>query len=181
MPSARLVALALAFAVTALAGGGPATGQPTLSAGNCQIARSSKCPRADLRGVDLKGQLMTMMVLTGADLAGANLQAANLWKADLAAANLSGASLAEAFLTGANLRGAKLVGTDLRKAFLFGSFTEGADFTGAQLDGARWITGAVCGPRSVGECRPLPPDAPVEAPMQNGPPGGTYPGNGSPR
>gem|GEM_PF-3069214 len=171
---------ALTLTAAALFNVDSATAQTSGAASDCRIFQQSSCPNAVLHGLDLKGQLMAMMDLTGADLTNANLEAADLWKADLAGANLSGANLTESFLTGANLRGANLSGADLRKAFIFGAFTEGANFADARLDGARWITGAICGPGSIGQCHPLPADAPVKAPMQYGPPGGVYAGGKNP-
>ncbi len=127
----------------------------------CELKRYTECANAQLAGADLRDKWIFRSNFTRANLRGANLQGLVLELNDFSNADLSEANLADTFLAGANLRGANLQGADLRRAFLFRSFAEGANFAGARLDGARWITGVICGPDSVGECRPLPVNAPL--------------------
>lgn len=131
----------------------------------CVVAIAVECPSADLRKADLRGRLAARANFAGADLRYARLDGIVLWKTNFAGANLEGAKLNDAFLTGADLRGANLTGADLSGAFLFRAFTEGAKFEGARLDGARWITGEVCAPGSVGACHPLPATAAIPVPV----------------
>lgn len=133
----------------------------------CKVITEAKCPGVPgvmWEGVDLRGHFLAMADLSGANLKGADLTDLNLWKTRLPKADLSGAKMKRAFLTGDDLRGANLQGADLRQAFLFRAQADGANFQGALLEGARWLTGVICGPGSVGECLPLPPTADYDPP-----------------
>ncbi len=115
-----------------------------------------KCPRSNFSGLDLRGQLFGMADLSASMFDRADLEDLDLWKADLHQSSFRYAKMAGVFLIGADLRNADLRNADLSYAFLFRAKTEGANFEGANLSGARWVTGALCGPESVGECKPLP-------------------------
>jgi hypothetical protein len=161
--AARAITVALVLLLsTALR---PAVGQEIVTIHGCKLMYGSQCVGADLSGVDLRNGFLARSNLAGANLRNADLTGVNLWKTNLAKADLSQAKMAGAFLTVADLRGANLEGADLRGAFLFRALTDGADFRGADLTGARWITGAICGPGSIGDCHPLPSSADYAAPM----------------
>jgi pentapeptide repeat protein len=115
-----------------------------------------KCPRSNFSGIDLRGQLFAMADLSTSTFDRADLEDLDLWKADLHQSSFRYAKMTGVFLTGADLSNADLRDADLSYAFLFKAKTEGASFEGADLSGARWITGAVCGPGSIGTCKPLP-------------------------
>ncbi|MGH6917908.1 MAG: pentapeptide repeat-containing protein, partial [Geminicoccaceae bacterium] len=73
--------------------------------------------------------------------------------------------LAGANLTGADLTWANLFGADLTDANLANATLRNAELGQAKLTGAAWVTTAICGPDSIGECRleapqPLAPGAP---------------------
>jgi uncharacterized protein YjbI with pentapeptide repeats len=140
-------------------------GEEIVTIHGCKLIYGSQCAGVDLSGVDLRNGFLARSNLAGANLRNANLTGVNLWKTNLAKADLSQAKMAGAFLAVADLRGADLEGADLRGAFLFRTLTDGADFRGADLAGARWITGAICGPGSIGDCHPLPPTAAYAVPM----------------
>jgi hypothetical protein len=116
-----------------------------------------KCPRSNFSGIDLRGQLFAMADLSASIFDRADLEDLNLWKTDLRGSSFRYAKMAGAFLIGADLRNADLRNADLSYAFLSAAKTQGANLEGANLSGARWVTGALCGPGSVGECKPLPP------------------------
>ena len=118
-----------------------------------------KCPRSNFSGLDLRGQLFAMADLSASTFDRADLEDLDLWKADLRQSSFRHAKMAGVFLIGADLRNADLRNADLSYAFLFRAQTEGANFEGADLSGARWVTGALCAPGSIGECKPLPPSA----------------------
>jgi hypothetical protein len=104
-------------------------------------AGTQKGARAVLTGADLRGAVLTDVVLTGAVLTGADLTDADLTGAVLADAVLAGADLTDADLTGAVLtravlRGAVLTGADLTDADLTGAVLGGAVLTDADLRGA---------------------------------------------
>ena len=129
-----------------------------LEIGGCKLVFTVpvKCPRSNFSGLDLRGQLFAMAGLSASMFDRADLEDIDLWKADLHQSSFRDAKMAGAFLIGADLRDADLRNADLSYAFLFRAKTEGANFEGANLAGARWVTGALCGPGSVGECKPLP-------------------------
>jgi hypothetical protein len=115
-----------------------------------------KCPQSDFSGIDLRGQLFAMADLSASIFDRADLDDLDLWKADLRKSSFRYAKMTGVFLTGADLSDADLRNADLSYAFLFKTKMEGANFEGANLSGARWTTGAICGPGSIGECKPLP-------------------------
>jgi uncharacterized protein YjbI with pentapeptide repeats len=147
------------------AGVRPAAAEEVATIHGCKLIYGSECAGADLSGVDLRNGFLARSILAGANLRNADLTGVNLWKTNLAKADLSQAKMAGAFLAVADLRGANLEGADLRGAFLFRALTDGANFHGADLAGARWITGAICGPDSIGDCHPLPRNAAYDVPM----------------
>ncbi|HEY6466698.1 MAG TPA: pentapeptide repeat-containing protein [Candidatus Acidoferrales bacterium] len=159
-PHRVLVAAALlgSVGILALTGAAPAR---NVGAGACEIegAGPLKCPGSDFSGLDLRARLFVLAELSGSKFNNADLQDVNLWRADLRNSDFAGANMAGVFATGADLRGSDLRGVDLRQAFLYRAKADGSNFAGALLAGARWITGAVCGPGSVGDCKPLPPMA----------------------
>lgn len=134
-----------------------ADAQDTEIAG-CKIAfrMPVKCPQSNFAGIDLRGQLFAMADLSTSVFDRADLEDLDLWKADLHRSSFRDARMTGVFLTGADLSNADLRNADLSYAFLFRAKTEGANFEGANLSGARWITGAVCAPNSIGACNPLP-------------------------
>jgi uncharacterized protein YjbI with pentapeptide repeats len=135
---------------------GPAAAQ-TVEIAKCRIVFGApiKCSHSDFAGLDLRGQLFAMADLSASIFDGADLQDLDLWKADLHGSFFRHANMVHVFLTGANLRGADLQDADLSHAFLFRAKTEGANFAGANLAGARWTTGELCGPGSIGVCKSL--------------------------
>lgn len=136
----------------------PAHAQDIEIAG-CKIAFRTpvKCPRSNFSSTDLRGQLFAMADLSASVFDRADLEDLDLWKADLRGSSFRYAKMAGVFLIGADLRNADLRNADLSYAFLSDAKTQGANFEGANLSGARWVTGALCGPGSIGECKPLPP------------------------
>lgn len=116
----------------------------------------AKCPQSDFSGIDLRGQLFAMADLSASIFDRADLEDLDLWKADLRKSSFRDAKMTGVFLAGADLSNADLRNADLSYAFLFKAKTDGANFEGANLSGARWTTGAICGPGSIGECKPLP-------------------------
>jgi hypothetical protein len=143
----------------------PVAGQEIVTIHGCELLYGSQCVGVDLSGVDLRNGFLARSNLAGANLRNADLTGVNLWKTNLAKADLSRAKMSGAFLAVADLRGANLEGADLRGAFLFRALTDGADFRGADLTGARWITGAICGPDSIGDCHSLPSSADYAVPV----------------
>jgi uncharacterized protein YjbI with pentapeptide repeats len=142
----------------------PASAQAVTIHG-CELVYASQCAGADLSGVDLRNGFLARSNLAGANLRNADLTGVNLWKTNLSKADLSQAKMAGTFLAMADLRGADLRGADLQHAFLFRALTDNANFDGANLAGARWVTGAICAPDSIGECHPLPATAGYDVPM----------------
>ncbi len=142
----------------------PASAQ-TVTIHGCELVYASQCAGADLSGVDLRNGFLARSNLAGANLRNADLTGVNLWKTNLSKADLSQAKMAGTFLAMTDLRGADLRGADLQHAFLFRALTDNANFEGANLAGARWVTGAICAPDSVGECHPLPATAEYDVPM----------------
>lgn len=130
----------------------------------CEIGNAGplKCPGYDFSGLDLRGRLFVLAELSGAKFKDADLQDVDLWRADLRNSDFSGANMVGVFATGADLSGSDLRGADLRQSFLYRARADGANFAGALLVGARWMTGAVCGPGSIGDCKPLPAMADFE-------------------
>lgn len=63
------------------------------------------------------------------------------------------ATLYRTDLTGVDLRGATLAYADLRQATLYKADLTGADLRGTIFDGAVWVDGTICQPRSVGTCK----------------------------
>ena len=122
-----------------------------LEIAGCKIVFEApvKCPQSDFSGIDLRGQLFAMADLSASIFDRADLDDLDLWKADLHNSSFRYAKMAGVFLTGADLSNADFRNADLSYAFLFRAKTEGAKFDGANLSGARWITGAVCGPGSI--------------------------------
>ncbi len=116
-----------------------------------------KCPRSDFSGIDLRGQLFSMADLSASVFDRADLEDLDLWKADLHGSSFRDAKMTGVFLIGADLRNADLRNADLSYAVLSDAQIQGANFEGANLSAARWVTGALCGPGSIGECKPLPP------------------------
>lgn len=151
----RLAAATLCILSPALV---PAHAQDIEIAG-CKIVFGApvKCPRSNFSGIDLRGQLFAMADLSRSVFDRADLEDLNLWKADLRGSLFRDAKMAGVFLIGADLGNADLRNADLSYAFLSDAKTQGANFAGANLSGARWVTGALCGPGSIGECKPLPP------------------------
>jgi uncharacterized protein YjbI with pentapeptide repeats len=96
-----------------------------------------------LAGCNLKGAILTNIVLVGVSLEGDNLLRARLGNARLIGAdmredNLNGAQLQSAFLGGANLDGANLHGANLTGADLSRADLAGANLHGAVLSGVTW-------------------------------------------
>ena len=131
----------------------------------CELVYAAQCAGADLSGADLRKGFLARSNLAGANLRNADLTGVNLWKTNLSKADLSQAKMAGTFLAMADLRGADLRGADLQNAFLFRALTDNANFDGANLSGARWVTGAICAPDSIGECHPLSATAEYDVPM----------------
>ncbi|TAE58385.1 MAG: pentapeptide repeat-containing protein [Nostocales cyanobacterium] len=97
--------------------------------------------RADLRGQDLRGIILThhevlKQLKYPAHLPCANLSGANLEECSLAGVKFRGADLSRANLYRAILRGADFSYTNLSGANLLYAEMEGVDFTGANLTGA---------------------------------------------
>ncbi len=116
---------------------------------------------------DLAGAHMSNMSLSGAELGASRLSNADLSFANLSLAGLRRADLSQARLMGASLRGADLSearfdDADLSYADLQGAVLAGASLRGARLDSAVWVDGTLCGPGSLGECRPAPARRPIE-------------------
>jgi uncharacterized protein YjbI with pentapeptide repeats len=143
----------------------PLAAQQTVTIHGCELMYGSQCAGVDLSGVDLRNGFLARSNLAGANLRNADLTGVNLWKTNLAKADLSQAKMADSFLAVADLRGANLEGADLRGAFLFRALTDGANFHGANLAGARWMTGAICAPDSIGDCHPLSSTAAYDVPV----------------
>ncbi|WP_416212598.1 pentapeptide repeat-containing protein [Nostoc sp. ChiQUE01b] len=94
--------------------------------------------RADLRGQDLRGIILThdevvKQLKYPAHLTNANLSGANLEGCTLSGVNFRGAKLSDTNLYRAILRSADLSYADLRGANLVYADMEGVDFTGANL------------------------------------------------
>jgi hypothetical protein len=149
------VAMAIVFMFAELSAAADAQ---DMEIAGCKIvfAKPVKCPQSDFSGLDLRGQLFAMADLSASTFDRAELEDLDLWKADLHQSSFRYARMNGVFLTGADLSNADLRNADLSYAFLFRAKADGAKFDGANLSGARWITGAVCAPGSIGECKPLP-------------------------
>lgn len=126
---------------------------PGVNWANCHLQgrrlRGMDLHGANLHNADLSGMDLAGSNLAGADLAFAKLPMADLRGTDLSSAHLKGTNLSEADLEDADLRGADLSYATLRRASL-----TGAKLAGATLINAIWIDSTVCGPGSVGGCRP---------------------------
>jgi len=104
-----------------------------------QLIKTLKCPKCDLRGVDLSSLKLEAANLAGADLSGANLTGTNLRRANLQGARLLKVDLTETSLAAANLKYADLSDLDIDVAFEF------VEIIATQLEGARFKYGIVCG------------------------------------
>ncbi len=165
----RTVALALIGAVAVVLIGAFLLYRPQFDA-----SAPADCARPPAPGVNWSYCHLEGRSLVGADLSGATLNNAaligsdmrrvQLVGSDVSYADLSVVRLERSNLVGANLTGTLLVRTDLTQANLEAadlSFAnlEGARLAGARLDRARlhktiWVDGRLCGPESIGECRP---------------------------
>ena len=142
---------------------------PTDSKGpsTCKLEPESQCTQGvfmDLNapGLDMNYASMAQIRLDRAKLSRANfshatLDLANLKSADLSLSNLEGAhmhavNLQNANLMLANLKGANLVDADLRGANLRGANLTDTTLIKANFEGAIWVDGRVCAPKSIGKC-----------------------------
>lgn len=161
--ASRALAAGVAGIVCACSMAGTASAQ-IVEIGGChlEVIFTLKCPGSDFSKLDLRGLFFAQADLSQSNFRDANLEDLDLWKTNLQNSNFSGADMVGVFLTGADLSGANLRGADLRHAFIYRAKIDEADFAGANLEGARWVTGSICGPGSIGECKPLPPRAGFE-------------------
>ena len=90
----------------------------------------------DLRGINLRGAVLTAAILSEVDLSGADLRGAVLRDAVLSRTNLSDAKLYGAILERAVLSEAILANADLRGAILRDAILAKANLRGADLRGA---------------------------------------------
>lgn len=95
--------------------------------------------RADLRGANISGAIMSGAILIGADMRGADMCGTVLIKAKLHEAEMCGAIMREADMSGANMYGANLRGADMRGANLRGADMRGTIIQGADLRGAKSV------------------------------------------
>jgi uncharacterized protein YjbI with pentapeptide repeats len=115
------------------------------------LARESdKCPKCNLKSVDLTRENLNGANLEGADLSGANLTKAklnnaNLRGANFTGANLTGASLYATYLTGVNLTNANLTKANLRKTDLTGANLTNANLAGADTRDANFTKANLTG------------------------------------
>jgi hypothetical protein len=103
---------------------------------------------ADLRDLDLAGQILAgsdlsdaaldRVLAAGADLTGARLVRTSLVAAKLPGARLDGADVTSADLSGADLTGASLVGAEGEGTKLADAILRGAVLDEATLDGSDW-------------------------------------------
>ena len=106
--------------------------------------RGAHPDRADLRGIDLRGEDLAGANLRGADLRGATFEGCDMTHADLRGANLSGANMCEVNLNGARLESAVLahtllLGANLCEARLDRARLERTNLRGAELRRTRLV------------------------------------------
>jgi uncharacterized protein YjbI with pentapeptide repeats len=125
--------------------------------------RSSRIPKADLRGAYLAGSNLSRANLTGSDLSSTKLN-----NTDLSGANLSRANLFDADLTHTDLAGANLSDTDLGLADLSHTNLTDADLSGADLARADNLT-QVQLDQACGKPKALPPGLTLDKPCPSPP------------
>ena len=156
--------LALAFALTACAGGSQEEGHDHAggdAGGDHEIRDPATEPcdasnwrqlLPDLRQCDLAGEVLDGESLRRADLSDADLAGASLAGADLFAGVLAAAVVTDADLDGAKLTSVDLTGADLTGASLIGAVLINADLSEATLAGAATDETTTCPDGDPGPC-----------------------------